>query len=330
MTSISSNASAKLALRVMHDALSKQSDIQSRIASGLSVTGAKDNGAAFAISQTLKADLASEQGLTHNLARAASTLDVALAGTEGIQDLLIRLRELSVAYSDPSLSDGSRNALRSELSEGFQQLDKAARGSTFDGVNLLTGKLTPSNTTRVRYALPAGATTPAGLQTVMASLPEGTSLTRSAYTQNQSTVTGTLTPPTYGQALAQVSGFDSQTVSFDAGTAAGRLNLFVNAYSAPDAVEIWQNGQRLAATGQPYVAGGGGGAGGRAIGPVLRLRPGGGSDGRIALQRKLSDPGDDMGRVGSDPSGYERTRAHRAGDGRAKGRGGSVVGNDDD
>jgi flagellin len=57
--------------------------------------------------------------------------------------------------------------------------------------------------------------------------------------------------------MPNTSGGASSTFVRDGGTAPGRVDLYLDAYSAPDVLEIWQGGTRVAATGQAYAPGGG-------------------------------------------------------------------------
>ncbi len=47
-----------------------------------------------------------------------------------------------------------------------------------------------------------------------------------------------------------------QTVPLNPGPTAGRVDLSLEAYAVLDTVEVWQNGVRVAATGQAYAPGG--------------------------------------------------------------------------
>ena len=237
--------------------------VQNRISTGLKVSGPKDNGAVFAIAQSMKSEIAGWQSVDASLARGQSVLDVASAGTEGIVDVVADLQQRAMAFKDAS-NGPSRAAIRADIEALIRQIDQIANTSTFDTVNLLTGRPSIKTETTSVYRLSPSSLAPPDFRTTMAALPPGSS----AFSSQTPTFTlppGTLTPPSFATALATITGTNSQTVVVDAGTVAGRVSLLIDAYGVPDIAEIWQDGQRVAASGQPV------GVGGASVGPGIAL-----------------------------------------------------------
>ncbi|MDX2335527.1 flagellin [Brevundimonas vesicularis] len=255
MSSIITNRAALQALQAVNAAGRDLAATQNRVSTGLAVAGPKDNGAIFAIAQNMRAEIGGWNAVNGSLARAQSALDIASAGSESISDLINELQQRAAAFADASLGTRSRDALRADMEALLRQIDQVAKTSTFDGINLLTGRPTVRTDTTIHYALPNSSLAPADFATTMAALPPGST----AYTSQTATYAlppGTSTPPSFEAALATITGSNSQTVTVDAGPDAGRVSLMLDAYGYPDIAEIWQNGVRVAATGQPAATGG--------------------------------------------------------------------------
>jgi flagellin len=137
--SVNTNAGAFAALRNLDVSNALLDRTQSRINTGLKVASAKDNAAAFAISQSLKADVAGFKAVRSSLDRAISENDVALAAAQAISDSLIEMREKAVAAADSGLDASSRTALNKDFVALKEQITSIVQNAEFNGRNLLTG-----------------------------------------------------------------------------------------------------------------------------------------------------------------------------------------------
>lgn len=252
MSSIHTNKAALQALQAVNAASRDLAASQTRVSTGLKVTGAKDNAAIWSIAQGMRADIAGWGAVGDGLARGQSILDIAAHGTEVISDLLIELKQRAVALND-SHGAQAKAAIRADMEALIRQIDQVARTSAFDGVNLLTGAPLINTITRTTYSSSHSLLIPADFTTPMGALPPGSSLVSSLSSPKLVLPPSALTPASFEAALATITGQDSQTVLVDAGDTAGRVNLLLNAFGAADRVEIWQNGVRVAATGRPYA-----------------------------------------------------------------------------
>src|SRR3990170_93249 len=87
--SVNTNVGAFIALQNLSATNQQLNVVQNRINTGLKVATAKDNGAVFAIAQTLRAQVGGLNAVNQSLDRAASVADVAIAGGQSIADLLV-------------------------------------------------------------------------------------------------------------------------------------------------------------------------------------------------------------------------------------------------
>lgn len=139
MATVNTNVGAMVALQSLNKTNEDLAMVQSRINTGLAVASAKDNGAIFAIAQSMRSDVAGLRAVQQSLDRAVSTVDVGLAAGEAISDLLIEMKEKALAASDASLDTASRDALNEDFKALRDQITTISSNAVFNGVNLVDG-----------------------------------------------------------------------------------------------------------------------------------------------------------------------------------------------
>ena len=279
MSSVITNRSALQALQAANAAGRELAAAQKRVSTGLKVAGAKDNGAVYAIAQGMRAEISGWSAAAQSLHRAASGLAVTAAAVAGVNDLLVEMRELALAYADPSLSDTSRRALKADLEARIRQIDDQARAASFDGLNFLNGVgVEAAVASTSRYSLPSSSRTPLSFLTPMSS-GANTTVSRSLLTQTSYAIPRSpLTPDSFAAVVgrSQMAAGSSASVGrqvyggpgavvvqhsdphlWPSWGSSGRVDVWLDAFATGNAFEIWQGGQRVAASGQPYAAGAG-------------------------------------------------------------------------
>lgn len=152
--SVHTNAAAAVALQNLSRTNDNLTGVQNRISTGLTVQGAKDNAAVWAIAQGQRADLGALSAVKQSLDRATSIADVAVAAGESISDLLNQLKEKVVAAKDMSLKTQSRQLLDADFKALLRSIKSAVDNASFDGGNILNGSLTNG----LKFLANAGAT----------------------------------------------------------------------------------------------------------------------------------------------------------------------------
>lgn len=137
MVSINTNASQLSALQLLSGADGQLHQIENRIATGLKVATAKDNGAFWGMAVAARSALGDYGVLDNARDHAGSLLDVTLSATEVVSDLVDRMNALALAATDPSLSDTARASLDDQFQMLKRQIDRAVGSAGFDGTNLL-------------------------------------------------------------------------------------------------------------------------------------------------------------------------------------------------
>jgi len=137
VVSVNTNESALLALQNLNATNRNLEMTQTRINTGLKVSGAKDNGAIFAIAQNLRSDVSGLVAVTNSLDRGISTATVALSAGESISNLLIDLKAKAAAASDLGLDSASRTALNNEFISLRDQITQIVNTAEFNGTNMI-------------------------------------------------------------------------------------------------------------------------------------------------------------------------------------------------
>lgn len=135
--SVNTNASALQALQNLNATNRQLEETQTRINTGLRVSGAKDNGAVYAIAQNLRSDVAGLTAVTQSLDRGISSVTTALAAGESISDLLIEMKAKAAAASDEGQDAASRTALNNEFISLRDQINTIVNNAEFNGTNML-------------------------------------------------------------------------------------------------------------------------------------------------------------------------------------------------
>ena len=141
MLSVNTNNGAMTALQNLNQTNKQLNEVQSRINTGLKVATAKDDGATFAIAQNIRSTVAGLDAVKGSLDRGVSSADTAIAAGQSISDLLIEMKEKSVAATDASLDTASRTALNNDFAALRDQISTIVSNAEFDGVNLIDGSL---------------------------------------------------------------------------------------------------------------------------------------------------------------------------------------------
>jgi flagellin len=137
--SVNTNVGAMVALQNLNATNTELSQTQTRINTGLRVASAKDNGAIWAIAQNQRATSQSLDAVKESLQRGQSTVDVALSAGESVSDLLLQMKEKSLAASDTTLDTNSRVALNEDFLSLRDQISKVVNNASFNGANMLLG-----------------------------------------------------------------------------------------------------------------------------------------------------------------------------------------------
>lgn len=110
-----------------------------KLASGYRINHGADDAAGFAIAEVLRADTRSLNQARRNANDAVSLVQTAEGGLDEINNILIRLRELSVQAASDTIGVRERRYLNEEYMQLKDEVDRIALSTEFNGTRLLAG-----------------------------------------------------------------------------------------------------------------------------------------------------------------------------------------------
>lgn len=137
-----SNFAANVAQRYLSATNEAASSSIAKLSAGTRVLTAKDDAASLAIGSRLAAEIAGEKQAQVNATQATSLLQIADGALSKINDVLVRLKTLSVQAGSGQLSSTERGALNTEYQSLLSEVDRIAQATTFNGNTLVNGQTT--------------------------------------------------------------------------------------------------------------------------------------------------------------------------------------------
>lgn len=146
-TSINTNLASLFAQNSLSGAQNRLAGSVQRLSSGLRINSAKDDAAGLAIAQNMQSQINGVNQSIRNLSDATNLIQTAESSLATIQDMLLRMKQLSTQGYNGSLSAIQKNAIRNELSDLNSEINATAVRTQFNGINLLsTGQSVDNNT----------------------------------------------------------------------------------------------------------------------------------------------------------------------------------------
>ncbi len=110
-----------------------------RLSSGSRINNAGDDAAGLAISEQLKSQIRSSQQATRNAGDGISVIQTAEGGLNEVNNILIRLRELSMQASSDTIGDSERAFSDMEFQQLKGEVERIATSTNFNSRQLLSG-----------------------------------------------------------------------------------------------------------------------------------------------------------------------------------------------
>ena len=111
-----------------------------KLSSGLRITRAGDDASGLAVSEKMRSQIRGLQQAEKNAENAISFIQTAEGYLQETQDILQRLRELSLQSANGIYTAEDRMQIQVEVSSLIDEIDRVASHAQFNGMNLLTGR----------------------------------------------------------------------------------------------------------------------------------------------------------------------------------------------
>lgn len=137
---INHNMSAMFANRQLGQTDRSTQATMEKLASGMRINRAGDDASGLAVSEKMRSQIRGLQQASRNASNGISVIQTTEGYLQSTQDVLQRLRELSVQSANGIYSAEDRMQIQVEVSQLIAEIDRVASHAQFNGMNLLTGR----------------------------------------------------------------------------------------------------------------------------------------------------------------------------------------------
>lgn len=112
----------------------------SRLSSGLRINQAADDASGLAVSEKMRSQIRGLNTAEKNIMNGVSLIQTTEGYLQETQDILHRVRELSVQSANGIYTEEDRMQIQVEVSQLVDEINRVASHAQFNGMNILTGR----------------------------------------------------------------------------------------------------------------------------------------------------------------------------------------------
>lgn len=151
---VQTNVPSLIAQNNMTTATNKMNQAMERMTTGYKINSAKDDAAGLYVATSLDKNIRGSKIAQQNVQMGNDMISVAEGDLSGIQDNLLRIRDLALTAANGIYDQASINALKAEVEARVAEIDRMSAVSEYNGKKLLDGTVT-----KVSLQVGANATT---------------------------------------------------------------------------------------------------------------------------------------------------------------------------
>ncbi len=155
---INHNIAALNTHRQMGSAQSAQMDSMEKLSSGLRINSAKDDAAGLTISEKMRGQIRGLEQGTRNAQDGISMIQTAEGALSETQDILQRMRELSVQSANGTSTDADRTSMQDELNQLTSEINRIGNTTEFNTQKVLNGGIGSNDGSKLTQATSAQQT----------------------------------------------------------------------------------------------------------------------------------------------------------------------------
>jgi flagellin len=192
-----------------------------KLSSGYRINRAGDDAAGLQLSEKLRSQIRGSQKAMDNTQDGVNVLNIADGALQTITNNLQRVRELAVQAGNDTYNTAQRSAMGVEIVQMLTDVDRIAKATKFNGVDLLSSS-SPSS-----FILQVGANAETGVDTIDISVAMGDSSANTLGVTAWSSASGLTSSITTGEgARSLLTQIDTALTAVN--TKRGNLGAFVN------------------------------------------------------------------------------------------------------
>lgn len=145
LNSVNTNIGAQVALASLNRTQDQLAVTQKRISTGYRVADAKDDGAAFAVAERVRGDVAATTSANEQLGGVRGLLDVTQASLTNVSDSLKQLQSVTVKLADGTITSEQRTQYQSQAKELTNNIKSFIGDASYNGNNILNAPASLAN-----------------------------------------------------------------------------------------------------------------------------------------------------------------------------------------
>ena len=138
MNSVNTNIGSQVALQSLNRTSDQLSVVQKRISTGFRVADAKDDGGAFAVAQSVRADVSGLTAANEQLGGTKGVLETTFAALGKVSESMVKVRETLTRLADGTINDSQRAQYEAQYTALRTQIGNFISDATYNGRTLLT------------------------------------------------------------------------------------------------------------------------------------------------------------------------------------------------
>lgn len=146
LNSVNTNFGAMVALQSLNRTNEALASTQKRISTGFRVADARDDGAAFAVAQAVRADVAGLTSANEQLGGVKGILDTTLAGLNRVSGMMADVRGVLVKLADGTISADQRTQYQAQFTTLREQAATVMRDAAYNNRALVSSSGTEIST----------------------------------------------------------------------------------------------------------------------------------------------------------------------------------------
>jgi flagellin len=138
MNSVNTNLGSMVALQSLNKTSDQLSVVQKRISTGFRVADAKDDGGAYAVAQSVRADVSGLTAANEQLGGTKGVLETTFAALGKVSESMVKVRETLTRLADGTINDSQRSQYEAQYTALRTQIGNFISDATYNGRTLLT------------------------------------------------------------------------------------------------------------------------------------------------------------------------------------------------
>ena len=150
LNSVNTNTGAMVALQSLNKTSDELTATQKRISTGFRVADAKDDGAAYAVAERVRGEIAATASANEQLGGVKGLLDVTNASLSNVSDTLKKLKTIVVKLADQTITADQQTQYQTQAKELTNNIQAFIQDASYNGKNILDESVSTLANTVVR------------------------------------------------------------------------------------------------------------------------------------------------------------------------------------